>query len=109
MRKYFAILVLAVTFVFVAYMESPTDTVGFESAFNGAVPDSEVDEMEVMGQQEESARSFYGYVQEDIDMENGDVIETYREYEFLERKDGTIAERIPTENYNYLRYKQEME
>ena len=110
MRKYIALLVLMAAFLFAAYLESPGDTVGFESVFSEEVADSDVKaSREVMGQQGELVRSFYEFVQEDVSTENGEFMETYREYEFFEGKDGEIIKKIPTDNYNYLKYQLETE
>lgn len=110
MRKYLALLVLVAAFVFVAYLESPGETVGFESVFREEVADSAANaSREVMGQQEEQIKTFYEFVQEDINTENGEVIETYREYEFFEGEDGEIIKKVPTDNYNYLKYQLDRE
>jgi hypothetical protein len=42
----------------------------------------------------------------DITEEDGFVVEVYREYEVIKDEEGNIIESTPTENYQYLRYKE---
>jgi hypothetical protein len=37
---------------------------------------------------------------------NGEIIETYREYEIHYDENGEVLKEIPTSNYNYIRYKE---
>ncbi|MGM0876280.1 MAG: hypothetical protein ACQEWV_16290 [Bacillota bacterium] len=42
----------------------------------------------------------------DITEDDGYVVEVYREYEVYKDEEGNIIENKPTENYQYLRYKE---
>ena len=42
----------------------------------------------------------------DVTEDAGYVVEVYREFEVYKDEEGEIIERIPTENYQYLRYKE---
>jgi hypothetical protein len=42
----------------------------------------------------------------DVTEDDGYVVEVYREYEVFKDEAGNIIESIPTENYQYLRYKE---
>ncbi len=39
------------------------------------------------------------------DEENGEIIETYREYEVIYDENGDIETKEPTDHYEYIRYK----
>jgi hypothetical protein len=51
-----------------------------------------------------SAATTYEYILEDMKEEEDYIMETYREYEIHKDKEGNVIIRIPTSNYNYLRY-----
>lgn len=42
----------------------------------------------------------------DLKQEDGYAVEVYREYEVYKDEKGNVIDRIPTENYHYLRYKE---
>ncbi|MGM7719313.1 hypothetical protein [Metabacillus sp. Hm71] len=42
----------------------------------------------------------------DITMEDGYVVEVYREYEVYKDEEGNIIDTVATDNYQYLRYKE---
>ena len=44
-------------------------------------------------------------VLEDKSEMDGYVVETYQEYEFYKDDHGNVVKKVPTSNYNYLRYK----
>lgn len=46
------------------------------------------------------------FILEEVKEEGNYIIEVYREYEIYKDENGNIIERIPTSNYNYLRYEQ---
>lgn len=54
-----------------------------------------------------STSTFYEFMLEDMKQVDGYIVETYREYEVHEDAEGDVIIRIPTENYQYLRYQSE--
>lgn len=42
----------------------------------------------------------------DLKQEDGYSVEVYREYEIYKDMQGNVIDRVPTENYHYLRYKE---
>lgn len=51
-----------------------------------------------------SVATTYEFILEDMKEEEDYIIETYREYEIHKDKEDNVIIRIPTSNYNYLRY-----
>jgi len=47
----------------------------------------------------------YEYRLDKTEEHDGYIVETYREYEIFKNEKGKIVKTIPTENYNYIRYK----
>ncbi|MUK87973.1 hypothetical protein GMD78_06120 [Ornithinibacillus sp. L9] len=47
------------------------------------------------------------YVLEESREEDGEIVEVYGEYEIYEDENGVVVERVPTSNYEFLRYKEE--
>jgi len=47
----------------------------------------------------------YEYRLDKTEEHDGYIVETYREYEIYKNEKGKIVKTIPTENYNYIRYK----
>ncbi|GGC78696.1 hypothetical protein GCM10007216_06490 [Thalassobacillus devorans] len=48
------------------------------------------------------------YVLEERIEVDGNIVETYREYELYEDKNGHIRKRVPTENLQYMTYKKNL-
>lgn len=54
-----------------------------------------------------SANSSYEYVLDTMNEVDGNIVESYREYEIHLDKEGNEIVRIPTDNYQYLKYQAE--
>lgn len=104
MKKSLSILFLIVTLAVIAYFE--TDDIEFER--QTTIPIGVDRTVPVNGQSEEMETSLnpvLEYHLESTDLDDGYIVETYREYEVYKDKKGNVIEAIPTANYEYLRYK----
>ncbi|WP_010098616.1 hypothetical protein [Ornithinibacillus scapharcae] len=54
-----------------------------------------------------SETSTYEYVLDGMNEVDGYIVESYREYEVHQDKEGNDIVRIPTDNYQYLKYQKE--
>jgi hypothetical protein len=106
MQKTFSLLGVGLILVVVGFLESPMN-----SNNNGVAsfqPDVTQETIEVSAQgQQKTAPSFSSleYILEETKEVNGYIVETYREYELYEDKNGDTVKRVPTSNYDYIRYK----
>ncbi|MFS0672124.1 hypothetical protein [Ornithinibacillus sp. 179-J 7C1 HS] len=63
----------------------------------------DVDAMQI----ERSASSSLEFILEEMNEVNGKIVETYQEYEIHKDAEGNIISRIPTSNYQYIKYEKE--
>ncbi|AXI08506.1 hypothetical protein CV093_06375 [Oceanobacillus sp. 143] len=111
MKKILCFIGIIVVLGFTAYLESPEDSyLGFRSSFTNETNEeaeevgAEVDEVE----QFESYSSIE-YEKEGTKIEDGYRVESYRQYNITKDEEGNVVKKVPTDNYNYLRYKIEVE
>ncbi|WP_156288919.1 hypothetical protein [Oceanobacillus salinisoli] len=113
MKKMFPFIGIVAILGLVAYMETPSDS------YHGFTPDLHVDSNPAMEESEEAVAqaeevsiptfSSLEYVLEETKEVDGYMIEQYREYEIYEDENGVVVKRVPTSNYDFLRYKIEEE
>ncbi|WP_249870066.1 hypothetical protein [Oceanobacillus saliphilus] len=93
---------------FVAFLETSTESYkGFRSSLHDAATSEDAAEAisEVEHEYKPARYTSSEYIFDDAKVENGYRLETYREYEIHEDDEGNIIKKVPTSNYNYLRYK----
>ncbi|WP_047982310.1 hypothetical protein [Ornithinibacillus contaminans] len=56
---------------------------------------------------QKSVSTYFEYRLEEMKEVDGYIVETYQEYEVHEDAEGEVISRIPTSNYNYLKYQKE--
>ena len=103
MKKRLAAIIVIVLLAFIAYVETPTAKINEDYVyFYGETTESETasTSSEVYGAPE------LEYKLEDTTVEDGVVLETYREYEIYKNRAGEVVKNVPTSNREYLRYKQ---
>lgn len=103
MKKRLALLFVIILLAFIAYVETPTAKINEDYVYYYG----ETTESEPASTSEE----VYGapeleYKLEATTVEDGVVLETYREYEIYKNRAGEVVKNVPTSNREYLRYKQ---
>ena len=104
--KKFAPLLLVAIIVVIGYFDSPKFAEKEQAISTFPVPEEETtsataaEEEEIKGIPEPESRLV------DMYLEDGYSVEVYQEYEVYKDEQGNVIERVATENYNYLRYKQ---
>jgi hypothetical protein len=106
MKKYFPFLILLVIFLFAGYLDSQDHRPMESSNLPGSV---EEEDTEAISSEESSTSTTWELemVLEGTKIVDGSKVETYREYEIYKDEEGNIVKRVPTSNYNYLRYDSE--
>ena len=106
MKKYFPFLILLFVFLLVGFLDSQDHRPMESSNLPGSV---EEDDTEVNSSEGASPSNTWELemVLEGTKIVDGSKVETYREYEIYKDENGTIVKRVPTSNYNYLRYEKE--
>ncbi|WP_096270195.1 hypothetical protein [Paucisalibacillus globulus] len=95
-----ALLVLGLT----ALLDTPSDT-NTASMYYGLGNEESVD---ADAQYVQRATSYsYEFLLDVMKEVNENIVETYREYQIHKDDEGNIISRIPTSNYQYLRYEKE--
>lgn len=114
MKKSLLITAVVVLLAFVAYIDTPEDTYhGFRTDLHEDLTtvNTETEESkETFGQAGEESVEVFSTVTHELEdsfERDGYVIEKYREYELFENEDGVIVKKIPTSNYEFLRYKKD--
>ncbi|WP_075034907.1 hypothetical protein [Halobacillus dabanensis] len=103
MKKYFPFLMLLFIFLFAGYLDSHDSTSLEPSNLPGSV---DTDDTETSSSEGNSPSTTWelGMILEGTKIVDGTKVETYREYEVYKDENGNIVKRVPTSNYNYLRY-----
>lgn len=106
MKKFTPFILVAVAIAIIGYFDSPKFAEKEQVISTFPIPEEETtsatsaEESEIKGIPELESRLV------DMYQEDGYSIEVYQEYEVYKDEQGNVIERVPTENYNYLRYKQ---
>ncbi|WP_026560334.1 hypothetical protein [Bacillus sp. J37] len=106
MKKFAPLLLIAIAIVVIGYFDSPKFAEKEQAISTFPVPEEETtsataaEEEEIKGIPELESRLV------DMYLEDGYSVEVYQEYEVYKDEQGNVIERVATENYNYLRYKQ---
>ncbi|WP_042148795.1 hypothetical protein [Paucisalibacillus sp. EB02] len=95
-----AILVLGLTALLDKSSNTSTDSMYYER-------DNE-ESVDADAQYVQRATSYsYEFLLDEMKEVNENIVETYREYQIHKDSDGNIISKIPTSNYQYLKYKKE--
>jgi len=103
----------AITLLFVvAYIDTPEDTYhGFTTDLHDGLTTVQTDETEeTIAQQEQESVEVFSSVTHELEEtfeRDGYTIEKYREYELFEDENGVIVKKVPTSNFDFLRYKKD--
>ncbi|WP_186577029.1 hypothetical protein [Aquibacillus kalidii] len=101
MKTLFSMLILVLLFAFVGFIESQNNTEEMIGAYSSAL-----DESETVSTHERKVPS---YTELDLILEgkeevDGQIVETYQEYEIYKDDQGNIVKKVPTANYSYISY-----
>lgn len=124
MRKFLPVFGFFMTLALLGYLQSPYSFLNKDHARMSSIPyevlladaaaeesesvsiDAETAE-EVGAEEEVLAQNFtLEMILEAKSEVDGYVVETYREYEMYKDKNGNVVKKVPTSNYDYLRYYQ---
>ncbi|WP_339227112.1 hypothetical protein NSQ77_16385 [Oceanobacillus sp. FSL K6-2867] len=111
MKKILCFIGIIAVLGFTAYLEFPEDSyLGFRSSFtNETNEESEEVSAEVEEVDQFESYSSIEYEKEGTKIADGYRVESYRQYNITEDDEGNIVKKVPTDIYNYLRYKIEEE
>lgn len=111
-RKIYALLLLGLVLVPVAYFESDYVKTLYDTEPLLLGQSSDVDNETTMAIPEEKKDEPEEHLKLQLDQRlvgseevDGYLVETYREYELYEDREGNVKKVIPTSNYDYIRYK----
>ncbi|UOQ45599.1 hypothetical protein MUN89_06565 [Halobacillus salinarum] len=104
MKKMSSFIVLLAVFLLVGFVDSPQITDLYETAVFSVSPNNAEAEEVFAPQDTPSHYSSLEMYLERKDQVGDYIVETYREYEIYKDTNGTITKKVPTSNYNYLRY-----
>lgn len=130
MKKSIPMIGLAITIILLIYLESPYSLINKEHVRVSSIPnevllaeaegtsvaendaDSERSEPVVSTDEENASESEVVAAQdytlekvlEDKSVVDGYMVETYREYEIYKNKNGEVIKKVPTSNFDYVRY-----
>lgn len=109
MKKIAPILIIVATIGFIGYFDSANF---FEKqnviASFPELSDEEVSTNATNEQSSEDDNQIYSLETKLVDVveDEGYTVEVYREYEVYKDEEGNTIESVPTDNYQYLRYKE---
>lgn len=103
MKTSFSLAGLLLVLVFVSFIDSPNSSGDTGKSISYSSSNNETEEVSA---QEKTVTPFSSLelVLEETEVVDGDVVETYREYEIYKDENGNVVKRVPTSNYNYLRF-----
>ncbi|WP_085992677.1 hypothetical protein [Oceanobacillus senegalensis] len=106
MRIKLSFIGILLIIILIAFLDSPEDVYhGFTPDFSGDVSQA-TEEVNADGINEiVPTYSSLEYVLVSTRVEDGYMIEKYREYEIYEDENGVVVKREPTSNYEFIRYK----
>ncbi|MFD2045454.1 hypothetical protein ACFSTA_17360 [Ornithinibacillus salinisoli] len=105
MRASLSLLGLLGIFVLVGFLEAPTVSDRDEKSNYYTIHDETESVSSIVD--EPSLPDSTQYVLEETREEKGEILEIYREYEIYKDENGIVTNRVPTSNYEYLRYNTE--
>ncbi|MGQ4668466.1 hypothetical protein ACUIJN_22065 [Metabacillus halosaccharovorans] len=106
MKKFAPLLLVAITIVVIGYFDSPKFAENEQAISTFPVPEEETSSATAAEEEEVKGIPVLESRLVDMYLEDGYSVEVYQEYEVYEDEQGNVIERVATENYNYLRYKQ---
>lgn len=109
LKKFAPIFFIAVTIVIIGYFDSPYFTERENAISSFPLPTEETASANAANDQEFEKSQQLPILESklvEITEYDGFVVEVYREYEIYKDAEGKIIDSIPTENYQYLRYKE---
>ena len=109
MKKITPLLILAATIAIIGYLDSPLFADREQAITSLPIPTEETTSANASNDQSNQEAEQTPLLENklvDITEDDGYIVEVYREYEVYKDADGNILERKPTENYQYLRYKE---
>ncbi|WP_147404971.1 hypothetical protein [Oceanobacillus halophilus] len=107
MKKAFSMIGIMVVLIYIAFLESPSDTYhGFTPGFDEEIGDvTEEVNAELGDEINPNTYTSIEYRMEGTKIVDGHKVEAYREYEIYTDNEGNMVKEVPTSNYDYLRYK----
>ena len=109
MKKIAPILIIVATIAIIGYMDSPLFAEREDAITSFPVPTDETASANASNDQSNQESQQVPQLESkliEITEDDGYVVEVYREYEVYKDREGNIIESKPTENYQYLRYKE---
>lgn len=106
MKKFAPFILVVAAIAIIGYFDSPKFAEKEQSVSTFPFPEEET--TSATAAEEEEIKGIPELENRLVDMyqEDGYSIEVYQEYEVYKDEQGNVIERVPTENYDYLRYKQ---
>ncbi|SEH63100.1 hypothetical protein SAMN05192559_102378 [Halobacillus karajensis] len=104
MKKIYSVLVLFAIFVVIGYMDSPNQKPEDSIHYPLSTDEKEKETVAVEGNSAFTTMELE-LVQEGTKMVDGAKVEAYREYEIYKNSDGKVIKKVPTDHYQYLKYK----
>lgn len=109
MKKMTSLLILVAIIAIIGYLDSPLFTDREQAITSLPIPTEETASANAANDQSNQEAEQAPLLENklvDITEDDGYIVEVYREYEVYKDAEGNIIERKPTENYQYLRYKE---
>lgn len=109
MKKITPLLILVAAIAIIGYMDSPLFAEREDAITSLPVPTEETASANASNDQSNQESQQIPLLESklvEITEDDGYFVEVYREYEVYKDHEGNIIESKPTENYQYLRYKE---
>jgi hypothetical protein len=110
LKKFAPIFIIVATIAIIGYFDSALFAEKEDAIASFPLPAEEIASATTATEQQENEQSQQIATLEtklvDVTEDEGYVVEVYREYEVIMDETGNIIESVPTENYQYLRYKE---
>jgi hypothetical protein len=109
LKKITPLLILAATIAIIGYLDSPLFAEKEDAVTSLPIPTEETASANASNDQSNQEAEQTPLLENklvDITEDDGYIVEVYREYEIYKGDEGNILESKPTENYQYLRYKE---
>jgi hypothetical protein len=102
MKKGASAIIVCLLLAFIAFLETPTASINkrFVHFYSEEVENTEVSTM----QEDALGGPILDYKLEDAQIEEGYLVEIYREYEIYKDRNGEIIKTVATNNLEYLKY-----